>query len=47
VLFGGGIIPDEDLPALAELGVSKIFTPGATTAEIADWVEKSVPDTSA
>lgn len=47
VLFGGGIIPDEDLPALAELGVSKIFTPGATTTEIADWVEQSVPDTSA
>lgn len=46
VLFGGGIIPDEDLPALAELGVAKIFTPGATTAEIAEWVEQSVPDTS-
>lgn len=46
VLFGGGIIPDEDLPALAELGVAKIFTPGATTTEIAEWVEQSVPDTS-
>ncbi len=47
VLFGGGIIPDEDLPALGELGVAKIFTPGATTTEIADWVEEFVPDTSA
>ena len=47
VLFGGGIIPDEDLPALAELGVAKIFTPGATTTEIADWVRDTVPDTSA
>ena len=47
VLFGGGIIPDEDLPALAELGVAKIFTPGATTTEIADWVRDAVPDTSA
>ena len=47
VLFGGGIIPEEDLPALAELGVAKIFTPGATTSEIAEWVEQSVPDTSA
>ena len=46
VLFGGGIIPDEDLPALAELGVAKIFTPGATTTQIAEWVEQSVPDTS-
>ncbi len=47
VLFGGGIIPDEDLPALRELGVARIFTPGATTSEIAEWVEQSVPDTSA
>ncbi len=47
VVFGGGIIPEEDLPALAELGVAKIFTPGATTSEIAEWVEQSVPDTSA
>lgn len=47
VLFGGGIIPDEDLPALLELGVAKIFTPGATTTEIADWVREAVPDTSA
>ena len=47
VLFGGGIIPDEDLPALRELGVARIFAPGATTSEIAEWVEQSVPDTSA
>jgi len=38
VVFGGGIVPDEDLPALAELGVAKIFTPGATTGEITGWV---------
>ena len=38
VVFGGGIVPDEDLPALAEMGVAKIFTPGATTGEITDWV---------
>ena len=31
VVFGGGIIPDADLQPLAELGVHKIFTPGATT----------------
>lgn len=47
VLFGGGIVPDEDLPQLAELGVSKIFTPGATTTEIATWVEENVADASA
>jgi methylmalonyl-CoA mutase C-terminal domain/subunit len=37
-VFGGGIIPDEDIPALEELGVAKVFTPGATTGEITGWV---------
>ena len=38
VVFGGGIIPDEDIPLLEELGVAKVFTPGAPTTEITDWV---------
>ena len=38
VVFGGGIIPEADIPELARLGVAKIFTPGATTASIVDWV---------
>jgi methylmalonyl-CoA mutase C-terminal domain/subunit len=38
-VFGGGIVPKDDLPKLAELGVAKIFTPGASTHEIIDWVE--------
>ena len=42
VVFGGGIIPDEDIPELERLGVSKIFTPGATTTEIVDWVRAHV-----
>jgi methylmalonyl-CoA mutase C-terminal domain/subunit len=42
VVFGGGIIPEEDMPKLAELGVAKVFTPGATTAEIVDWVRANV-----
>jgi methylmalonyl-CoA mutase C-terminal domain/subunit len=37
-IFGGGIIPDEDFPALAEIGVAKVFTPGATTTQITEWV---------
>ena len=37
-VFGGGIIPEEDIPVLDELGVAKVFTPGATTTEITDWV---------
>ena len=38
VVFGGGIVPEEDVAPLTELGVAKIFTPGATTVEITDWV---------
>src|SRR3954451_21918924 len=37
-VFGGGIIPDEDIPMLEEIGVAKVFTPGATTAAITGWV---------
>jgi methylmalonyl-CoA mutase C-terminal domain/subunit len=42
VVFGGGIIPDEDIPELERLGVAKVFTPGATTTEIVDWVRANV-----
>ncbi|MEZ4363455.1 MAG: cobalamin B12-binding domain-containing protein [Kofleriaceae bacterium] len=42
MVFGGGIVPKEDIAKLAELGVAKIFTPGASTQEIIDWVEGSV-----
>jgi methylmalonyl-CoA mutase C-terminal domain/subunit len=38
VVFGGGIIPEEDIPVLEEVGVAKVFTPGATTGEITGWV---------
>ncbi|MBO9524053.1 MAG: cobalamin B12-binding domain-containing protein [Nocardioidaceae bacterium] len=44
VVFGGGIVPDEDLPLLADLGVARIFTPGATTTEITDWVAQRFPE---
>ncbi len=42
VVFGGGIIPQEDLTQLAELGVGTVFTPGATTTEIVGWVRANV-----
>ncbi len=42
VVFGGGIIPEEDIPELERLGVAKVFTPGATTTEIVDWVRAHV-----
>jgi methylmalonyl-CoA mutase C-terminal domain/subunit len=38
MVFGGGIIPDDDLPGLHALGVAKIFRPGASTDEIVSWV---------
>jgi methylmalonyl-CoA mutase, C-terminal domain len=38
-VFGGGIVPKDDLPKLEQIGVAKIFTPGASTNEIVDWVE--------
>ncbi|WP_042401053.1 cobalamin B12-binding domain-containing protein [Streptacidiphilus carbonis] len=37
-VFVGGIIPDDDIPLLADLGIKGIFTPGATTTEIVEWV---------
>ena len=37
-LFGGGIIPDEDRAVLVGQGVAELFTPGATTQDIVDWV---------
>jgi methylmalonyl-CoA mutase C-terminal domain/subunit len=42
VVFGGGIIPDADIPELEKLGVAKVFTPGATTQSIVDWVRGHV-----
>jgi methylmalonyl-CoA mutase C-terminal domain/subunit len=41
-VFGGGIVPKDDLAKLTELGVAKIFTPGTTTTEIVEWVEREV-----
>jgi len=40
IIFGGGIIPDEDIPRLKELGVSEVFTPGARMQEIIDFIRK-------
>jgi methylmalonyl-CoA mutase C-terminal domain/subunit len=44
VVFGGGIVPEEDVAPLAEMGVAKIFTPGATTSEITGWVSEHFAD---
>lgn len=42
VVFGGGIIPDEDVEELKKLGVAKIFKPGASTQEIGRWVSDNL-----
>ena len=47
VVFGGGIIPEDDIPELEKLGVAKVFTPGATTTAIVDWVRAHVARTPA
>ena len=47
VVIGGGIIPEADIPPLKELGVAQVFTPGATTTEIVEWVRDNVQDSSA
>lgn len=48
VVFGGGIIPQDDIAGLEDIGVAKVFTPGTTTTEIVDWVRATVgPATAA
>jgi len=39
MVIGGGIIPDEDIPALKESGIAEIFGPGTTTDEIIDYIK--------
>lgn len=45
-VFGGGIIPDEDIPALKEAGVREVFTPGTSTEDIVKWVRENIPPRS-
>src|SRR5438309_11747449 len=40
LIFGGGIIPDADIPKLKEMGVAEIFTPGSSMASITDWLHE-------
>ena len=42
-LFGGGVIPEEDIPGLKVAGICEIFTPGASTEVITAWVRENVP----
>ena len=47
LVFGGGIIPDADIPELKSLGVAEIFTPGATMASITEWLERALDEREA
>ncbi|OFX30172.1 MAG: methylmalonyl-CoA mutase [Armatimonadetes bacterium RBG_16_67_12] len=41
-VFGGGIVPDEDVPGLLSAGIRKVFSPGASLQTIAQWVRDNV-----
>jgi methylmalonyl-CoA mutase, C-terminal domain len=43
LVFGGGIVPEQDLPKLKALGVGEIFTPGASTQEVVKYLKETVP----
>ncbi|MFO1463618.1 MAG: cobalamin B12-binding domain-containing protein [bacterium] len=48
LVFGGGIVPDDDIKELKAQGVAEIFTPGSSTQDIIEWVRKNVkPKTDA
>lgn len=42
IVFGGGIIPDEDIPKLKQIGVAEIFTPGASTQAVVEYLREHV-----
>ena len=42
VVFGGGIIPEEDIPKLKEAGIREIFTPGTPIEEAVNWVRRNI-----
>lgn len=42
LVIGGGVIPEADIPALKAVGVAEIFTPGASTAAVAEFIRKNV-----
>jgi methylmalonyl-CoA mutase C-terminal domain/subunit len=44
LVFGGGIVPDQDLPKLTEMGVGAIFTPGANTQDVVKYLREAVPE---
>ncbi len=43
-VFGGGIIPDDDIPGLLQAGVGAVFGPGSTIEEIVAWIRERAPE---
>jgi methylmalonyl-CoA mutase C-terminal domain/subunit len=43
VVFAGGIIPQEDVPALKKIGIREVFGPGTPTSVLVDYLKKNVP----
>ena len=41
-VFGGGVIPEDDIPGLKAAGIAEIFTPGTSTADISNWVRDNI-----
>ena len=44
LVFGGGIIPEADIPALKELGVAELFTPGSSMTAITEWLSSALAE---
>lgn len=42
VVFGGGIIPEEDIPKLREAGIKQVFTPGTPIGDTVNWVRRNI-----
>ncbi|MBT3475417.1 cobalamin B12-binding domain-containing protein [bacterium] len=42
VVFGGGIIPDQDIEGLKKVGVKEIFGPGTATTDMIDWINQNI-----
>lgn len=46
IVFGGGIIPDEDIAELKQQGVAELFTPGTPLQEIVEWLRRRFPESA-
>lgn len=42
LIVGGGVIPDDDIPALKESGIAEIFTPGTTTTQMIEFIKENI-----